>query len=151
MSSFVKICMSDLFKSLVTISALIWVASWKDFAFIRLLDSPWANYSDILFLLSLLLFVHFHNIFECFVRLTCWLAVIWIVGNKKVFIIVQQSVTKADQLCFVWTENFVIQLRYVFINLALAENGGGLSVQVGFVLLVGNFLSLLDLEGAQYS
>merc|ERR1712037_617049 len=85
----------------------------------------------------LLLFVQFDNIFGwylCFVRLTCWLTVIWMVRNKKVFLIVQQSVTKADQLCFVWTENFVVQLRYVLINLGLAENCAGLIVQVGLVL-----------------
>jgi len=127
--------MSDLFKSLVTISTLIWVASWKDFTFIGFLDSPWANQSIIPFAL-LLFHIEFHNAFawgHCFVRLTCWLGDIWIIRNKKVFVVVQQSVTKADQLCFVWADNFVAQLGNVLINLSLAEDCG-LIVQVNVVL-----------------
>ena len=62
MCSFMQICVANLLEPLVTISALVRVASWKNFTFIRLLDKLVAAWT-INLLLFLPPFVNFSDIF----------------------------------------------------------------------------------------
>ena len=62
MSSFMQICVANLLEPFVTISALVRVAAWKNFTFIRLLDKLVAA-RTINLLLFLPPFVTFYDIF----------------------------------------------------------------------------------------
>ena len=124
MCSFMQICVANLLEPLVTISALVRVASWKDFTFIRLLDKLVAA-RTINLLLFLPPFVTFYDVFAwhfCIHLLSCHFIVIWIVKYEEIFLIVQKRVTKAALFWFFWTWCFMVQLRYVLINLSLAKN-----------------------------
>ena len=135
MRSFVKIGMTNLFKSLVAVSTFVRVAAGKNFTFIRLLDSPWADQGFGLFSLLLLVFK------PRFFRLDSWFAVIGFIGDEKIFLIVEEIITKADQLCFVRTKSFVVRQRYVLVDLGLAENRAFVVVLFCFVR---NFIFLVE-------
>ena len=147
MCSFMQICVANLLEPFVTISALVRVASWKNFTFIRLLDKLVAARTDNL-LLFLPPFVTFYDIFAwyfCIHQLSCHFIGIWIVKYEEVFIIVQKSVTKAALFWFFWTWCFMVHLRNVLINFSLAKNRA-LVVQANlspFFGLINIFLRLV--------
>ena len=143
MRSFVKIGMTNLFKSLVAVSTFVRVAAGKNFTFIRLLDSPWADQGFGLFSL-LLLVIKLRKVFARqprFFRLDSCFAVIRFIGDEKIFLIVEEIITKADQLCFVRTKSFVVRQRYVLVDLGLAENRAFVVVLFCFVR---NFIFLVE-------
>ena len=84
MCPFMQICVANLLEPLVTKIALVRVASWENFTFIRLFDELFAA-RTIRLILFWLPVVAFCYIF-CFH---------WIVIFKEVFVIVQKRVTKA--------------------------------------------------------